>query len=208
MAAAVLTETVRVFVHATDPILEAGAIAKLGQCSLLDVSGDPELANVALVVCDESDDEAARLVRTVAEMGCPRVVLLVARLDKAGMLCGSEAGTLGFVRRSEAVPARLQAVIVAVANGEAFVPPDLVGPLLAHVRNAAEQALFPSMLGLSDREREVLKLIAEGCETADIAQRLCYSERTVKSVVHQLTTRLHCKNRAQAVALAVRQGLI
>ena len=50
--------------------------------------------------------------------------------------------------------------------------------------------------------------MAEGLETSEIAERLCYSERTVKGVVHEITTRLRLRNRAQAVAYAVRQGFI
>jgi DNA-binding NarL/FixJ family response regulator len=65
-----------------------------------------------------------------------------------------------------------------------------------------------TLSGLSEREIEVLRLVADGLETSEIAARLCYSERTVKGVVHEITTRLRLRNRAQAVAYAVRQGLI
>ena len=51
-------------------------------------------------------------------------------------------------------------------------------------------------------------MIADGHDTKEIALELCYSERTVKNIIHDLTTRLQLRNRAHAVAYAVRQGLI
>lgn len=66
----------------------------------------------------------------------------------------------------------------------------------------------PSVIRLSRRERDVLELLAEGYSTRDIAQRLCYSERTIKNVVQNLTTRLHARNRTHVVAYALRHGWI
>jgi DNA-binding NarL/FixJ family response regulator len=61
---------------------------------------------------------------------------------------------------------------------------------------------------LSDRELRVLALIAEGHPTREVAQQLCYSERTVKNVLHDIVTKLNVRSRSQAVAHAVRDGLI
>jgi len=62
--------------------------------------------------------------------------------------------------------------------------------------------------GLTPRETEVLRLVADGHDTSEIAAKLSYSERTVKNVLHDLNTRLQLKNRSHAVAYAVREGLI
>jgi DNA-binding NarL/FixJ family response regulator len=61
---------------------------------------------------------------------------------------------------------------------------------------------------LEDREVDVLRLVAEGLDTAQIAQRLNYSERTIKHVIHVMLDRLQLKNRPHAVAFAIRSGLI
>jgi DNA-binding NarL/FixJ family response regulator len=61
---------------------------------------------------------------------------------------------------------------------------------------------------LNARERDVLALVAEGYSTREVAKRLCYSERTIKNILQDVTTRLALRNRTQAVAVAIRQGWI
>ena len=64
------------------------------------------------------------------------------------------------------------------------------------------------MSGLAEREIEVLRLLSEGFDTVEIAAKLCYSERTVKNVIHDVTSRLGLRNRSHAVSYAIRNGLI
>jgi DNA-binding NarL/FixJ family response regulator len=201
-----------VYVYSVDPILHAGIAAQLrGRSETEVVDGtDLDSVRVGVVVCDTVDEEAARSVRAL-QRGSLRVVLVVTNLDDASLLAGIDAGASGFLRRSEAVAERLIEVILSAASGDGSVPPDLLGRLLAHVSNIQTTVLSPrglTLTGLSEREIDVLRLVAEGCETSEIAAKLCYSERTVKGVVHEITTRLRLRNRAQAVAYAVRQGLI
>ena len=77
---------------------------------------------------------------------------------------------------------------------------DLLDGLAANDRRAAAR--------LTDREQQVLSLIAEGHPTREVAEQLCYSERTVKNVLHDVVTKLNARSRSQAVAHAVREGLI
>jgi DNA-binding NarL/FixJ family response regulator len=65
-----------------------------------------------------------------------------------------------------------------------------------------------SVAGLTKRERDVLALVAEGYSTREVSTRLCYSERTIKNVIQEVTVRLNVRNRTQAVAYAVRNGWI
>jgi DNA-binding NarL/FixJ family response regulator len=201
-----------IYIYSTDPILHAGIAAQLrGRPETHIVEGtDLDSARVAVVVCDSVDEDTARAIRAL-QRGSLRVVLVVTNLDDANLLAGIDAGASAFLRRSEAVAERLASVIVAAASGDGSVPPDLLGRLLAHVSNIQSSVLSPqgmTLSGLSEREIEVLRLVADGLETSEIAERLCYSERTVKGVVHAITTRLRLRNRAQAVAYAVRLGLI
>jgi DNA-binding NarL/FixJ family response regulator len=65
-----------------------------------------------------------------------------------------------------------------------------------------------SLSWLTAREKQVLQLVAEGHPTREVASQLCYSERTIKNVIHDCVTKLHARSRSQAVAEAVRAGLI
>ena len=75
-------------------------------------------------------------------------------------------------------------------------------------RTARRAAARPVAAKLTDREQQVLALIAAGHPTREVAQELCYSERTVKNVLHDVVTKLNARSRSQAVAFAVREGLI
>lgn len=100
---------------------------------------------------------------------------------------------------------RLVPELVAAATGNGAMPPDVMTGLLEHVRQGTGPAGRPR---LSPREVDVLRLMADGWETPDIASKLCYSERTVKNVIYSLTSRLKLRSRPHAVAFAVRAGLI
>ena len=88
---------------------------------------------------------------------------------------------------------------------------DRLARLLDHVARIQSDVLTPRGLhvsGMADRERRILSLVADGMDTREIADRLNYSERTVKNVLHDVTTRFQLRNRSQAVAYALREGLI
>ncbi|WP_222269544.1 response regulator transcription factor [Modestobacter marinus] len=99
-------------------------------------------------------------------------------------------------------------VVVRAAAGRGEVPAGPpAGPLdLVHRRALPPRGL--ALRGLSERETQVLRLVADGHDTAEIAGLLCYSERTVKNVLHAVTSRLQLRNRSHAVAYALREGLI
>jgi DNA-binding NarL/FixJ family response regulator len=208
-----MAERISVYVYAHDPISQAGLASQLrARPEIQVVDHDVDLAMVAIVVVDEVDEETTRVVRAIQRNnGIPRVVLVVTRLDDAGMLAGVEAGACGLLRRSEALPERLVESIQSAATGDGNVPADLLGRLLEHVGRLQRQVLAPRGLtisGLSEREIEVLRLVADGFDTAEIAGSLAYSERTIKNIIHDVTARLNLRNRSHAVAYAVRQGLI
>lgn len=172
---------------------------------------DGEPARVGVVVADTIDDEAMRLLKTVRGQRVPRTVLVVSRLDDGQLVNVVEVGVVGVVRRAEATSDRLVSVISAADSGDGTLPPDLLGRLLDQVGRLQRHVLEPRGLtfaGLAPREVEALRLVAEGHDTVEIARRMSYSERTVKKVLQDLMTRLQVRNRAQAVAYAMRHGLI
>jgi DNA-binding NarL/FixJ family response regulator len=151
------------------------------------------------------------MIRTAQRGHGYRAVLVATRIDDRGLLDAVEAGACGLVRRNEATGQALVAAVRTAARGDGMLPSDLLGRLLMQVSKLQRQVLAPhglSLGGLSDREVAVLRLVAEGFDTSEIARQLAYSERTIKNVIHDVTTRLQLRNRSQAVAYALREGLI
>jgi DNA-binding NarL/FixJ family response regulator len=114
-----------------------------------------------------------------------------------------QAGAIGFLRKESLTADSLGAAVRAAASGSGVVTPDLLGRLVAGL-----QADERPIARLTDREQQVLALIAEGHPTREVALQLSYSERTVKNVLHDVVTKLNARSRSQAVAFAVREGLI
>lgn len=202
-----------VHVHAADPLSRAGTISQLRGASDVILVEEHELGEtgVALVVGDDVDAETTQTIRGLRRRGVARIVLLIGRLDDKGLLAAVEAGVGGVVRRSDASPHNLASAIRSVASGEGLLPPDMLGRLLDQVGQLQRQVLAPRGLtfsGLTERELGVLRLLADGNDTAEVGKQLFYSERTVKNIVHDLTSRLELRNRTHAVAYAIRQGLI
>ncbi|MGH2717250.1 MAG: helix-turn-helix transcriptional regulator [Actinomycetota bacterium] len=206
-------DRIPVIVHSTDPVLEAGVSASLRshpEVWLVEYP-QPERATVAVVATDEIDDRAVEATRSLQRTGCRSVVLVAGRIDDNGLLAAVEAGVCGLLRRCDATGARLAGIVQAAAAGEGTLPPDLLGRLLHQVGSLQRQVLSPRGLtfgGLTAREISVLKLVAEGHDTSEIAEELAYSQRTIKNVLHDVTTRLNLRNRTHAVAYALREGLI
>lgn len=206
-------ERLAVAIATTDPLSRAGLAAQLHDQPAMEVvdAVEPGGAGVVVVVADEVDDATTREIRSIRATGQEHVVLLVTRVDDAGLLAAVEAGVSGVVRRSQATPSQLTSAIGAAAAGEGTLPPDLLGRLLSQVGRLQRQVLHPRGLtfaGLTEREVAVLRLLADGLDTAEVGHRLYFSERTVKNVIHDVTSRLDLRNRTHAVAYAIRQGLI
>lgn len=199
------------YVAASDVISRAGLAAQLRTQNELHLVDDPKMASVGVVLVDEVDDEAARVVRTLLRTALLHVVVVSTSLDDEGVLRAIEAGACAILRRFEASPDRLAAVLVAAMEGHGTLPPDLLGSLLTRVGRLQRDVLQPRGLlfnGFTEREIEVLRLVADGYDTGEIAEQLAYSERTVKNVLHDVTSRFHLRNRCHAVAYAVRAGVI
>jgi DNA-binding NarL/FixJ family response regulator len=206
-------QRISVYVYANDPILQAGVGSQLRGSPEVVVVGQSELdqADVAIVVTDLVDETVLRILRAIQRGSAPRTVLIAAVLDESTVIAAAEAGVSGLLRRGEVTAERLIEVVGKVAVGEAAVPADLLARLLDQVGRLQRQVLSPRGLrfsGLSEREIEVLRLLADGLDTAEIARRLSYSERTIKAVLHDVTARFQLRSRAHAVAYAVREGLI
>ena len=205
-------ERIEVFISACDPISKDGIASHLrGHGVELVDERALHREVVALVVVEEVDEEAARQIRSLKLRGLEKLVVIATRVEDGGLLAAVEAGASGVMKRSQSTgPSLLQTVRTAAA-GEGVLPPDLLGRLLGQVGRLQRQVLHPRGLtfaGLTDREVKVLKLLADGHDTAEVGRGLYLSERTVKNIIHDVTSRLNLRNRTHAVAYALRQGLI
>ena len=139
----------------------------------------------------------------------PRVIVLTTFDTDEEAFAALQAGASGFLLKN-APPEELLAAIRVVASGDAVVAPRITRRLLD--RFAGQLGPPPAVDGrveqLTDREREVLLLVAQGLSNAEIAERLCLAEATVKTHVGRVLAKLDARDRVQAVVLAYRTGLV
>jgi DNA-binding NarL/FixJ family response regulator len=204
---------IQVWIYAEDPISQAGVASQLRARPEVNLVGAGELdqAEVAVVVAETVDKNIVRVLRAIQRGSAPKTILIGAVLDAEGIVTAAEAGVSALLRRGEVTSDRLISVITKVRAGQAELPADLLAGLLGQVGKLQRQILAPRGLrfsGLTEREIQVLRLVAEGQDTGEIARQLAFSERTIKSILHDVTTRLQLRNRSHAVAYAVREGLI
>jgi DNA-binding NarL/FixJ family response regulator len=165
-------------------------------------------ADIALVVAEEVDDTTRDLLTRIVRSSQARVVLMVDRVDNASLPELVRYRVRQIVAR-HAVNDLVGAIDAAMANAEP--PGEPVALLLAQLSPVTMNHLGPrtgAPTTLAPRERELIRLLAEGYDTAEIARSLSYSERTVKNIVHGMLDRLRLRNRAHAVAFAMRAGVL
>ncbi len=147
-----------------------------------------------------------RIIEGAAERP-PKVLILTAVDDEESIYAALRAGASGFLLKDTS-PERLMAAIEAVANGDMPFSPAVVHRLvnthLPRPRRASPHALAL----LTDREQDVLRLVATGLSNTDIAGKLFVSEATVKTHLNRTMRKLGLSNRAQAVMVAYETGLI
>lgn len=167
-------------------------------------------ADIALVVADEFDDTTLDLLSRVARSSSARVVLVTDRLSEANLADLVRCRVVSVLARTTVTADGLAG---AIDNALRFslAPGELLAQLNCQLERVSPGMLQPKAgraALLAPRERELIRLLAEGRDTAEIARTLSYSERTVKNIVHDLLNRLGLRNRAHAVAFAMRTGAL
>jgi len=206
-----ITEPVPIRVNALDPISEIGLRAQLRYRPEVVIADAGVRPAVVLAMLDSTDEEAMRWLSALHTDGGLPIVLIIGRVEPHALVTLADSGVRGVLRRADATADRLVRAIQSAAAGQGDLPPELVRQLLDHVSQLSRNLLAPrglSFAGLTVRERDVLQLVADGLSTREVATRLAYSERTIKSVIQDLVLRLNVRNRTHAVAHAVRNGWI
>jgi DNA-binding NarL/FixJ family response regulator len=209
----VVVDQVRVGLQAPDPLSFAGLTSYLESRSEIAVLSSEQLhsADVVVVVADQLSREVLGALRRAATQNSKPVVLITNEITEAELFTLVECRVVAVLPRAAVTGERLLNSVLTAASGGGVMSPNLVGGLLKHVERLRRDALAsraPSVASLTPREVDVLRLVADGLDTAEIAVKLCYSERTVKNVIYGLKNRLGLRNRSHAVAYAVRSGWI
>jgi DNA-binding NarL/FixJ family response regulator len=167
----------------------------------------PDVVVMDLNMPGISGVEATREITTVAPR--TRVVVLTISADDNDVVDAVMAGACGYLLKDSSIQ-QLIAGIRAAAAGESLISPQIAGKVLELLRGhgtGGEKAQVTTTT-LSDRELEVLKLIAIGKDNAEIARDLFISPKTVKNHISNILMKLQIENRIQAAVYAVRSGLV
>ena len=147
--------------------------------------------------------EATRQIK--ARQPDVRIVMLTMHADQDVLAEAIRAGANGYLVKDCSTD-EIASAIESVAGGETALSPRLAASMLAEVRRqdsgAAEERV------ITKREEEVLQLIADGCSTPEVAERLYISQKTVKNHLASIYQKLDARDRTQAVLQAVRMGIV
>ena len=219
-----MTGAVRVLLVDDQPLLRAGFRMVLDSHPGLEVVGEAGdglegvreterlLPDVVLMDIRMPGVDGVEATRRIVEAGLPSRVLVLTTFDlDEYAFAALRAGASGFLLK-DVPPDQLVAAIASVASGDAVVAPRVTRSLLdafAHdLPAAAEPEREEAVASLTDREREVLLLVARGLSNAEIAAQLVVGETTVKSHVSRVLEKLGLRDRVQAVVLAYESGLV
>jgi DNA-binding NarL/FixJ family response regulator len=153
--------------------------------------------------------EATRQILTDADTAArpaPKIVMLTTYDLDEYLLTAISAGASGFLLKN-APPEDLLGAIRTVHSGDAVIAPSATRRLLTHVATGGPAVPDPKLNCLTERETEVLELIAQGLSNAEISAKLYLSETTVKTHVRHLLAKLRLRDRVQAVVFAYESGL-
>jgi DNA-binding NarL/FixJ family response regulator len=217
---------IRVLLCEQQPLLRLGIRTALEREPDIDIAGEVDGSVNLITLCRRLHPDVvilgtglpgsncidvARQLHSSSTAGSPAVMVILSQgtwpsFTRAAMRAGARGLLL-----ADGPPAELARAIRAVAEGNAFIAAPILGWLLDRYLRylPAEDAEPPAALrGLTKRQSEVLRLVAEGFSNAQIASQLSLDETTVKSHVSHLLHKLHLNRRAQLITLAHQTGLM
>ncbi len=194
-------------VVALEPDMEVVGEAGDGQAAVWEAARlQPDVILMDLLMPEMSGGEAIEAILSKQEAGAPKILVLTS-VDSIPALCATiQAGAAGYVSK-DAPPTELLDAIRTVHRGSVVLPPPLATALL-HTKRETPSPEPDPIEALTERELEVLELVAQGLNNDDIADRLVISPRTVSVHVSHILGKLKLENRTQAALYALRMGLM
>jgi DNA-binding NarL/FixJ family response regulator len=214
------TSGIRVLVVDDHEVFRSG-LRELLAAQGLDVVGEAATGEAAIQAVEELAPDVVVMdlhmpgiggveaTRRVAETSpVTRVLVLTGSEEEESALEAILAGAHGFLMK-DAPLEQLVWGIRAAASGEVLISPRMAARLVGHLRRSGNENAAAAAIRavLSERELQVLRLLAQGKENADIAAVLHVSPKTIKNHISSILEKLHIENRIQAAVVAVRSGL-
>jgi DNA-binding NarL/FixJ family response regulator len=211
-----MNESIRVLLADDHPLFRDGVTHSLAGESDLTLVGQAASGEEALRLARDLLPDVVLLDITMPGKGglaaaaaiataCPatKIVMLTVSEHEDDLVAAFKAGARGYVLKG--VSAReLANVVRAVASGEVYVSPSLAAGLLVELTRGRP----PDPLSeLTEREREILRLVSDGLTNREIGERLHLAEKTVKHYMTNVLGKLHVRSRVEAALLAARRGL-
>ena len=215
-----MTEPIRVVLVDDQALVRAGFTMLVDSQPDMAVVGEAGDGGEAVALLGKTDADVVLMdvrmprvdgveaTRSITQRGeTPRVILLTTfDLDEYAF-AAIKAGASAFLLK-DAPPADLLSAIRSVHSGDAVVAPSTTRRLLEHFAAAQPSAPPPALDGLTDREVEVLRLVARGRSNTEIASELVVAEATVKTHVGRILAKTGTRDRVQLVVLAYESGLV
>ena len=215
---------IRVLLADDDALLRAGVAVVLGTAEGIVVVGEAADGLRAVELCRALAPDVVVMdvrmpgidgieaTRRIVAAGLASRVLVLTTFQHDEYVWGAlQAGASGFLLK-RASPERLIDAVHTLAAGDALIDPtvtrDLVARFVAPAGPPAAAPNEPRLAGLTPRERHVLRLVAEGYTNVEIAGLLSLAESTVKTHVKRILAKIDARDRAQAVVVAYRGGLM
>ncbi|MFB7781047.1 response regulator transcription factor [Streptomyces bauhiniae] len=204
----------RVVIQADDPLTRDGTVAFLATDARIELVKEDQLAETDILVmltAVVSGKTLSTMSRaSQSSGGRTRIVLVADHISEQQLALAVNHGLASFLVRPYTSFSQIIMAVLETHQGRSVVPPVLMSMLLDRMRimQKSESTIGLLPVELAQREIDVLRLLAEGLDTVEIASKLSYSERLIKSVIQTVVKRLNLRNRTHAVAYAIRTGIL
>ena len=201
---AIVRQGVRAFLDTQLDLKVVGEAGSGEEAIRLAAEQAPDVVLMDLVMPEMDGVEATRRVKQVSPRS--QIIVLTSYHQDEHIFPSIRAGALSYLLKDVA-PSELAEAARKAARGEAVLHPRVAARVIQEIHGAKRDTVNP-FTELSERELEVLKLIADGASNEEIANKLVISEKTVKSHVSNVLSKLHVADRTQAAVYAWREGVV